>query len=131
MSRVRTKAMVWIVRPGPEVLLLRLPQKRGGGEHPVTGKADEQESPRECAAREAFEETGLRGDLVDLTFSHSYRGRRRDLEEHGFLLRVAKGSEPELSDEHVSSRWASPKEARAALEWDAHREALQLALAAY
>jgi len=123
--------MVWILRPGPEVLLLRLTEKRGGGEHPVTGKADEEESPRDCAVREAFEETGLRGDLVDLTFSHRYREQRRELQEHAFLLRVDKGSEPELSAEHVSSRWVSPQEARAVLEWDAHREALALALAAY
>jgi 8-oxo-dGTP pyrophosphatase MutT (NUDIX family) len=123
--------MVWIVRPGPQVLLLRRPEKRGGREHPVTGKADVQESPSECAEREALEETGLRGELVDLKFSHRYREKQRDLEEHAFLLRVAKGSELELSGEHVSWRWVSPKEAREALEWAAHREALALALEAY
>ena len=37
---VRRKALVWIVRPGPEVLILERPGKRGGGHHPVTGKAD-------------------------------------------------------------------------------------------
>jgi 8-oxo-dGTP pyrophosphatase MutT (NUDIX family) len=123
--------MVWIVRPGPEVLLLRRPQKRGGREHPVTGKAHEQESPARCAEREAVEETGLRGELLDLKFVHQYREKQRDLEEHAFLLRVPRGSEPELSGEHISARWASPKEARAALEWEAHRKALALALAAY
>jgi 8-oxo-dGTP pyrophosphatase MutT (NUDIX family) len=123
--------MVWIVRPGPEVLLLRRPPRRGGGEHPVTGKMHEQESPAECAVREAFEETGLRGELVDLAFSHQYREQRRELSEHAFLLRVPAGSEPALSAEHVSLRWAKPKEARDALEWEAHRKALALALAAY
>ena len=123
--------MVWIVRPGPEVLLLRRTPRRGSAEHPVTGKADENETPAGCAAREAFEETGLRGDLVDLNFNHRYRDQRRELEEHAFLLRVAQGSEPSLSEEHVSARWASPAQVRAVLEWEAHREAFDLALAAF
>src|SRR6185503_13168963 len=51
-ARVRTKALVWIVRSGaggPEVLLLERPDRRGGGEHPVTGKADARESAAACA----------------------------------------------------------------------------------
>jgi 8-oxo-dGTP pyrophosphatase MutT (NUDIX family) len=123
--------MVWILRPGPEVLLLRRPDRRGGGEHPVTGKADKQESPTDCAEREAFEETGLRGQLVDLDYNHRYEQKLRQVEEHAFLLRVPEGSEPRLSDEHVSARWVSPKEARKVVEWEAHREALSRALAAY
>ena len=123
--------MVWIVRPGPEVLLLRRPSGRGGGEHPVTGKADEEESPAACAEREAREETGLRGELVELSFMHRYQDKRRDIEEHAFLLRVPRGSEASLSAEHISARWASPAEAQKAVQWDAHREALSLALAAW
>jgi 8-oxo-dGTP pyrophosphatase MutT (NUDIX family) len=126
--------MVWIVRPGPEVpevLLLRRPSGRGGGEHPVTGKADEDESPSACAEREAREETGLRGDLVELAFTHRYRDKQREIEEHAFLLRVPRGSEASLSAEHISARWASPAEAKRAVQWDAHGEALALALAAY
>jgi 8-oxo-dGTP pyrophosphatase MutT (NUDIX family) len=123
--------MVWIVRPGPEVLLLRRPERRGGGEHPVTGKADPREAPAACARREAIEETGLRGELLDLDFVHRYRHKQREIEEHAFLLRVPRGSEPELSEEHTGARWASPKDAAGILEWDAHREALTRALAAY
>jgi lipoyl(octanoyl) transferase len=123
--------MVWIIRPGPEVLLLRRTPRRGGAEHPVTGKADEQETPASCAAREALEETGLRGTLVDLSFNHRYRDQRRELEEHAFLLRVPKGSEPAISDEHVSFRWAKPDEVRAVLDWNAHRQAFELAMKAY
>ena len=68
-ARVRLKALVWILRPGPsgpQVLLLERPERRGGGEHPVTGKADAGESAAACAQREALEETGLNGALVDL-----------------------------------------------------------------
>ena len=125
---MRLKALVWIVRPGPEVLLLRRPERRGGGEHPVTGKADPGEKPLACAEREAFEETGLRGDLEPLQLVHRYRAKKGHFEEHAFVLKVAKKSEPELSSEQVSFRWASPEEAMGVLHWRAHREALQAAL---
>jgi ADP-ribose pyrophosphatase YjhB (NUDIX family) len=127
---VRLKALVWIVRPGPEALLLRRPERRGGGEHPVTGKADEGESASAAAAREAFEETGLRGELVELGLVHRYTGKKGLFEEHAFLLRVPKGAEPRLSDEHIAHRWATAAEAREAVRWKAHRESLDLALKA-
>lgn len=129
---MRLKALVWILRPGPggrpEVLLLERPQRRGGGEHPVTGKADPGEQPPACAGREAQEETGLRGDLVALNLVHRYRAGRGVFEEHAFLLSVARRAEPTLSSEHVAFRWAAPDDARAALHWKAHRDALDAAL---
>jgi 8-oxo-dGTP pyrophosphatase MutT (NUDIX family) len=131
---VHLKALVWVVRPasdGPQVLLLSRPARRGGGEHPVTGKAHAGESPAECARREAWEETGLEGELVPLGLVHRYQGRKGPIEEHTFLLRAAPGAEPRLSDEHVAFRWASTEEARAAVDWPAHRNALDLALAAW
>jgi len=128
LADARTKALVWIVRPGPQVLLLKRPDRRGAGEHPVTGKAEAGESPAQCAAREAREETGLDGELVDLELAHHYRGKKGDFEEHAFLLRTGKDAEPQLSDEHVAYRWVSPDEARAAVRWKAHRDALDLAL---
>lgn len=131
---MRTKSLVWIVRPvasGPEVLLLERPERRGAGEHPVTGKADPGETAEECAEREAFEETGLRGKLVDLQFSHRFQGKRGEVEEHAFLLRVPPGAEPTLSDEHVGYRWAPEAEARSAILLPAHARTLDLALQAF
>ena len=129
---MRLKALVWIMRPGdggrPEVLLLERPKRRGGGEHPVTGKADRGEKPLACAAREAEEETGLRGDLSELNVVHRYRGPKGVFEEHAFLLRAVRRAEPVLSSEDVAYRWASPDDARAALHWKAHRETLTAAL---
>jgi lipoyl(octanoyl) transferase len=128
---MRVKALVWIVRPGPngpQVLLLERPERRAGGEHPVTGKAEPGESPAVAAEREAFEETGLRGELVDLGYSHRYRGRRGEFEEHAFLLRASPGATPVLSDEHSGYRWASEEAARAAIGWHAHARSLDLAL---
>ena len=97
----------------------------------MTGKGDEGESARECAAREANEETGLSGELVELGLVHRYSGKKGAFEEHAFLLRVKKGADPELSDEHISHRWVTPAEARAAVHWKAHRDALDLALARF
>ena len=129
---MRLKALVWIMRPGsggrPDVLLLERPSRRGGGEHPVTGKAEPGETPLACAGREAQEETGLRGDLAALGLVHRYRAAKGDFEEHAFLLSVARRAEPRLSSEHVAFRWAAPEEARAVLHWETHREALDAAL---
>jgi 8-oxo-dGTP pyrophosphatase MutT (NUDIX family) len=131
---VRLKALVWILRPGPsgpQALLLERPRTRGGGEHPVTGKADRGESPLACAAREAFEETGLQGELVDLRYVHGYGGSKGAFEEHAFLLRVPAEAMPSTSAEHVGFRWAPPQEAGAAVRWRAHARALELALRAF
>jgi 8-oxo-dGTP pyrophosphatase MutT (NUDIX family) len=130
---VRLKALVWIVRSGPSgpsFLLLERSPHRGGGEHPVTGKADAGETAEACAAREALEETGLSGELVDLRYAHRYRGRKGAFEEHAFLLRVPDDAQPKLSDEHIGYRWASPRDARFAVRWAAHAKALDLALKA-
>lgn len=128
---MKLKALVWIVRPGPRVLLLERPGRRGGGLHPVTGKADPGEAPRACAEREAFEETGLRGTLRDLHLKHQFGGARHRFEEHAFLLETADGQDPVISDEHVAFRWVPPEEALSLVEWPAHREALERALAAF
>ena len=133
MAAERLKALVWILRPGsggePEVLLLQRPAPRGGGFHPVTGKGHAAESAAEAAAREAEEETGLRGSLVDVGYEHSFvDGRGRPHREVAFLLRVPAGAEASLSSEHVAARWAAPAEARAAVQWPAHRESLERAL---
>ena len=131
---MRLKALVWILRSGPSgpsILLLERAPHRGGGEHPVTGKADPGETAADCAARESLEETGLRGELVDLGYVHRYRGRKGMFEEHAFLLRVAEDAAPALSDEHVGYRWASAKDARSAVRWNAHAKALDVALKAF
>jgi 8-oxo-dGTP pyrophosphatase MutT (NUDIX family) len=132
---VRLKALVWIVRPAAggrlEVLLLERPHRRGGGEHPVTGKANHGETPLDCAAREAHEETGLRGELVELGVVHRYKSAGGSFEEHAFLLRAERRAEPAISSEHVGFRWTTPEDAREVLHWKAHRQALDAAVARY
>jgi lipoyl(octanoyl) transferase len=137
MPRLRFKSLVWIVRPSGDdagavqVLLLERPGERGGGLHPVTGNAERGEAPFDAAQREALEETGLRGELVDLQFRHEFQGPRARFVEHAFLLRVAAGAEVTLSDEHVHALWTDRADAQARIGWDAHRAAPLLALAAW
>ena len=135
MGRARAKAMVWVFRPGSggtaEVLLLQRPPRRGGGFHPVTGKAERGEAPAIAAAREAAEETGLTGVLIDLCFRHEFEAPRGRCIEHAFLLAVAERAAVLLSNEHVDALWTTPDEARARVEWDAHKATLALALAAW
>ena len=135
MRRARAKAMVWIFRPGRggavEVLLLERTVRRGGGFHPVTGKAEQGEAPADAAAREAEEETGLTGALFDLRFCHEFEAPRGRCVEHAFLLGVAASAAVLLSNEHVGAVWATPDQARSRLEWDAHRATLALALAVW
>lgn len=131
--RARTlKALVWVLRrgqAGPEVLLLRRNERRGGGFHPVTGKAEDSEPIAAAAAREALEETGIGGDVVDLGFRHEFRTRKGKVaEEHAFLLEASPRAGVRISDEHDAYEWLSPEEARKALAWAAHRETLELAL---
>jgi len=134
VARLRSKALVWIVRQGSsgtEVLLLQRPPRRGGGLHPVTGKAEDGEAIAAAAAREAQEETGLTGELVDLGYFHEYASAGgKHFREHAFLLRVPGSARAvELSDEHDGFVWLPPDSARASVSWPAHREALELALA--
>ncbi len=131
--KVRSKALVWVIRPGPagyEVLLLERPRDRGGGLHPVTGKADARETPAQTAAREAREETGLSGALTNLGFEHRFKAAKpgkRPVEwvERAFLLLVPGASEPRLSEEHVARRWVPLGEVGALLVWAAHRASLE------
>ncbi len=125
----RTKALVWVVRPGddaPEVLLLQRTPKRGGAWHPVTGKADKDEAPDKAALREALEETGLHGTLQDLRWAHAFETDRGPMLEHCFALHVRMGSEPKLSDEHVAHRWVPLAAAKRELEWPSHLHSLDL-----
>lgn len=97
----------------------------------MTGKAEDGEAIAAAAAREAREETGLTGELVDLGYFHEYvSAGGKQFREHAFLLRVPESARAvELSDEHDGFAWVLPDPARASVSWPAHREALELALA--
>jgi len=135
VPRRSLKALVWVLRPGKggaEVLLLQRPARRGGGLHTVTGKAEDGEAAHVAAAREALEETGLDGALRDLGFVHEFTTHKGRLaEEHAFLLLASPRAEVTISDEHDGLVWMDAEAARAAVSWQAHRDSLELALAAF
>jgi 8-oxo-dGTP pyrophosphatase MutT (NUDIX family) len=134
-SGVRQKALVWIfraAREGPDALLLERTPVRGGGLHPVTGKGDPGELPKQIAAREAEEETGLVGELVDLDHQYEYFGRKGSrFLESAFLMKAPAGAEPRLCSEHCAYRWVPAIDADALLQWATHRTTLRLALKAW
>ncbi len=91
------------------VLLLRRRPGRGGFWQTVTGSMEPGESPREAAARELFEETGVRADVVDLEYRHAFAigdaVPPRLVEENGFAARCPEGLEVRLGDEHDAHEW--------------------------
>ena len=132
MARLQSKALVWVLRQGSsgaEVLLLRRPERRGGGMHPVTGKAEPGEQPAAAAAREAEEETGITGSVADLGYLHEYTSPKgKPIREHAFLLSAPARARVRISDEHDAFAWVDPSSARASVTWPAHRKSLDLAL---
>jgi lipoyl(octanoyl) transferase len=132
VPRRSLKALVWVLRPGKggaEVLLLQRPPRRGGGLHPVTGKAEDVEEALAAAAREALEETGLEGALTELGFVHEFTTHKGRLaEEHAFLLLAEPRAQVRISDEHDGFVWLDAEAARGAVSWQAHRDSLELAL---
>ena len=79
----------------------------------VSGRVEFGESPIEAALREAFEETGLKVEVLQpLDTFHFYRGNARE-EAVGitFHCRVDSG-ELRLSDEHTEYAWVSSGEAQ-------------------
>jgi len=135
VQRRSLKALVWVLRPGKggvEILLLQRPARRGGGLHPVTGKAEEGEQPLAAATREALEETGIAGSLSDLGFVHEFTTHKGRLaEEHAFLLLAEPRTQVRISDEHDGFIWVDAEAARASVSWQAHRDSLELALAEF
>jgi lipoyl(octanoyl) transferase len=115
---------------GPEarVLLLRRRPERGGFWQTVTGRIEPGEQPREGAARELFEETGLRTDVVDLEYRHAFAVGStvppRLVEENGFGARCSEDFEPRLGDEHDAHEWVDIPTALARLPFRGLREGI-------
>jgi 8-oxo-dGTP pyrophosphatase MutT (NUDIX family) len=133
LSNRSRKAQVWIgfqaKGSAPEVLLFRVIDRRGGGWHPVTGGVDDHEKFADGAKRELEEETGMNvhsGEWIDLDYEVHFDGRWGPVEERAYalILREAK-IDPVLDPkEHLEFQWVPLKEARARLEFDSQRNAL-------
>jgi len=96
----------------------------GGGMEPG-------ESPVDAAARELFEETGLRTDVVDLEYRHAFAVGSvvppRLVEENGFAARCTADFEVRLGDEHDAHEWVDVPTALARLPFRGLREGVQRA----
>lgn len=122
----------------PEYLVLRRTEERGGFWQPVTGKikGKKQESPKDAASREVFEETGLEGELFDLDYTHSFYIEPQFLKksypdpqinlEYSFALRTSKRDVKISPKEHIDYAWVNYEEAYNRLIWNGNQRAFSL-----
>lgn len=118
-----------------EVLILhRLPHK-GDFWQPVTGRIEPGESPQQAAEREIEEETGLRGQVLPLDYTHGFMLEPELLphsaplpfmgEEHSFYLEVSPEQEVKLeATAHDTFEWLPWEEAARKVRWPGNREGI-------
>lgn len=133
---------VVVYRDGPEAreYLLLLRRREGSLDfwQPVSGSLEAGESDRDAAMREVEEETGF-VDLVELReialvnrfrIAPAWRSLYEPDVTHnvqvGFAARVDSGDARIDPAEHVDARWAPYAEARALLQYEPNRRALDL-----
>lgn len=98
---------------GEEILVMKrgLGGFAGGGWFIPGGHVEQGERPNESAAREVFEETGIRVDparlrLVDVMTYETGRGTAHTVIYNGVS---PAGAEPVINDEHLVWRWMAPE----------------------
>ncbi len=119
---------------GPEVLLLKRTEARGGFWQIVTGRIAQGEGAREAAQRELLEETGASAPVTDLSYKHAFCFGKalppQLIEEQGFGARVPHDFQVRLApSEHEAFRWAPVEAALAELPFAGLRETVRRAVA--
>lgn len=125
------KVLVVVTRGRGEdarVLMLRRAPPKPDEWQPVTGGVDKGESVEAAAAREAYEETSLRGKLKPLGLVHKFSkplpdGTSFEFEEHAFAISIDEG-EVVLSPEHRGFTWSPARDAADLVHWPHQREAI-------
>ena len=145
---VTIQAVVWRERAGRrEFLCLDRTLERGGFTQPVTGRVEAGESPRQAAAREVVEETGLSAvpeAVEDLGYVHAFlieRWTRPDnerlyedsarfgalfCEEHSYAWQAPADATVRLSPhEHTAAAWLPIEAAVEAMVWRGNVRAMR------
>ncbi|MGI6217330.1 MAG: NUDIX hydrolase [Coriobacteriales bacterium] len=102
----------------------------------VAGGGENEESPKEAASRELFEETGLNGSrlvqldslaylpVVDVTGEFTWGRDTLVIPEYAFAYEAQPGESVNLSGEHLELRWEEYEVDRSLLKWDSNNTAL-------
>lgn len=117
--------------PRQALLMRRVPEK-GDFWQLVTGSQQQGESVQEAAARELFEETGLKVEPASLDYVQAFafgdHAPPKVYRAHGFVAQVEPQSEVKLAPaEHSEARWAPFAEAMAQLPHAGLKETLRRA----
>ena len=112
----------------PFVRQLRYPMQEEILELPA-GKLDPGEDPREAAAREMEEETGI-NDYIEVLenihyFEFEANGGYGWMKEYVYGVQVQEGVQVVISDEHTEMKWCSLEEACHLLKYDSNKEGLR------
>lgn len=132
---MRTVSVAVLRGHGPEtqVLLVRRTPERGGFWQILTGRLEGGETPQQAATRELHEETGLRADVVELGYRHSFAlGETvppRLVDETAFCVRVPGDASIQLGAEHDAHEWVDVPTALARLPFQGLREAVRRGVA--
>jgi len=125
---------------GQYVIVLVRPDRAGpdgGPELPLPkGHVDPNEGRHQAAMREIHEETGLQrlqlmAPLGQQTVEFDWKGYHYVRDEYYFLMSAPAGTEPHDPEDQFEPRWMPWEEALRALTFDAEREWLRRARAAW
>jgi 8-oxo-dGTP pyrophosphatase MutT (NUDIX family) len=119
-----------VVRGGDVIVIVPRGRRRVLGL--PKGGADPGESPRETAAREVREETGVtvavRDRLGQVDYSYRRGGRRVDKTVHFYLCEYQAGDTADHDHEVRDARWMPLEEARRRLSYPGERAMIERAL---
>jgi 8-oxo-dGTP pyrophosphatase MutT (NUDIX family) len=132
MVELRRKVQVWVVSKDLHVLILKTNAGRGAFWQPVTGSLEHGETYEAGAAREAFEETGLREVTPPefLNYEFQFENEFGTHFEKVFFIRTAQdASDCKVRldpNEHSHFLWAPFDKVLTLLHFESNREAFKL-----